>query len=489
MTDDLWRLSACDLVDGYRAGRFSPVEVTEAVLARMAHIDGNLEAFCHRDDETVRRLARESEARWLAGTPAGPVDGVPVSVKDVLRLQGWPTRYGSKTVDAKGPWLEDSPSVAAMRAGGAVFLGMTKTPELGWKGVTDGPLYGSTRNPWNIRMTAGGSSGGAAAAVAAGMGPLAFGTDGGGSVRIPAGFCGIVGLKPSFGRVPVWPASAFGTLSHVGPMARTVRDAALMLDVIGHPDSRDSWSLPEAGRSAMEDVEGGIRGLRIAWSPDLGYVRVDPDIAALVARAVAALADLGAEVEEIDPPADKPEEAFRTLWYAGAAAAIRTESRARRRFLDHGLVAIAEEGERLRAVDVVEAEKARGRYALAMGAVLDRHDVLVTPTLPIPAFEVGLEVPRDWAYDRWFTWTPFTYPFNLTRQPALTVPCGFTAAGLPAGLQIVGRVGDDHRVLRAGAAFQDACPTLDRWPASGRSTEPAAAPSAGARIETGESSL
>lgn len=474
MSDELWRLSARDLVDGYRADRFSPVEVTEAVLARMAYIDGNIEAYCHRDDATVRRLAEESAARWRAGAPAGPVDGVPVSVKDVLRLAGWPTRYGSKTVDAKGPWLEDSPSVAAMRSSGAVFLGMTKTPELGWKGVTDGPLYGSTRNPWNIRMTAGGSSGGAAAAVAAGMGPLAFGTDGGGSVRIPAGFCGIVALKPSFGRVPVWPPSAFGTLSHVGPMARTVRDTALMLDVIGHPHSRDSWSIPETGRSALADAEGGIAGLRIAWSPDLGYVRVDPEIAGLVARAVEALADLGAVVEEIPPPADKPEEAFRTLWYASAAAAIRGESRARRRFLDHGLVAIAEEGERLRGMDVIEAEKARGRYAVAMGGVFDRYDLLVTPTLPIPAFEVGLEVPRDWPWDRWFTWTPFTYPFNLTRQPALTVPCGFTGAGLPAGLQIVGRYGDDHRVLRAGAAFQDAQSTLDHWPSAGRSAQPAA---------------
>ena len=476
MTQDLTHLSACDLVEGYRAGSFSPVEVAEAVLARMAYLDGNIEAFCHRDDETVRAMARESESRWQRGTPIGPLDGVPVSIKDVLRVTGWPTRLGSKTVDAKGPWTSDSPSVAAMRAAGTVFLGMTKSPELGWKGVTDGPLYGSARNPWNLRMTPGGSSGGAAGAVAAGMGPLAFGTDGGGSVRIPAGFCGIVGMKPSFGKIPVWPPSTFGTLSHVGPMARTVRDAALMLDVIGHPDSLDSWSMPEDGRVARDELEGGIAGLRIAWSPDLGYVRVDPEIADLVRRAVDGLASLGAIVEEIEAPADKPEEAFRVLWYAAAANAVRTESKARRRFLDHGLIEIVEEGERLRAVDVIEAERARGRYAVAMGQIFDRHDLLVTPTLPIPAFEVGLEVPRDWPHDRWFTWTPFTYPFNLTRQPALTVPCGFTGAGLPAGLQIVGRYGDDHRVLRTGAAYQDAFPTLDRWPDAGRTSGPVPAP-------------
>jgi aspartyl-tRNA(Asn)/glutamyl-tRNA(Gln) amidotransferase subunit A len=478
MSEELTFLTAEELVVGYREKRFSPREAADAVLARMDEVDGNLTAFCHRDDETVRAMADESTARWTKGEPVGPLDGVPVAVKDVLRLKGWPTRLGSKTVDAKGPWEEDSPGVASMRAAGTVFLGMTKTPELGWKGVTDCPLYGMTRNPWNLRMTPGGSSGGSAAAVAAGCGPIAFGTDGGGSVRIPAGFCGIVGLKPTFGRVPVWPPSTFGLLSHVGPMARTVKDAALMLDQIAKPDPRDSWSLAENGTSYAAGLDRGVAGLRIAWSPDLGFVRVDPEIARLTAEAARRFEDLGATVEEVEPGFDNPEESFRVLWYAATAAALRTESRARRRFLDFGLATIAEEGATISAMDWLAADKARNALAAHMAQFHTTYDLLLTPTLPIPAFECGIEVPQGWPHDRWYTWTPLTYPFNMTRQPALTVPCGFTEAGLPAGLQIVGPRYADALVLAAGHAYQTAHPLLDRWPNAGLSAkkDDAAAP-------------
>ena len=472
---DLTRLSAVDLVEGYRRRDLSPVDVAEAVLERLDEVDGNLNAFCHRDDEAFRNGAKESEDRWMKGEPLGPLDGVPTSVKDVLRIKGWPTRLGSKTVEVKQDWNQDAPSVARLREAGALFIGMTATPEMGWKGVTDSPLYGSTRNPWNLRMTPGGSSGGAAAAVACGVGPLALGTDGGGSVRIPASFCGIVGLKPTFGRVAAWPPGIFGTLSHVGPMARTVRDAALLLNVIGKPDSRDPWSLADDGIDCLEETKEPVQGLRVAYSPDLGHVRVDPEVSGLVDEAVRGLSGIGMAVEEIEFDVPKAEETFRVLWYAAAAAAIRTQSKNRRRFLDYGLARIAAEGERLKAIDLVEAERERARYALGIGALFERFDLLVTPTLPIAPFEVGLEVPAGWPHERWYTWTPFTWPFNLTRQPALTVPCGFTEQGLPVGLQIVARRQADHFVLRAGAAFQEAYPALDRWPTAGRSLGPARA--------------
>ena len=471
MSEELTRLTAVELLAGYRSKRFSPVEVCEAVLARMDEVNGNLDAFCHRDDETARAMAIEAETRWSRGDPLGAVDGVPVSVKDVLRIKGWPTRMGSKTVDIKGPWEADSPSVQHMREAGAVFLGMTATPEMGWKGVTDCPLYGTTRNPWNLRMTPGGSSGGAAAAVATGMGPLAFGTDGGGSVRIPAGFTGIVALKPTFGRVPVWPPSAFGLLSHVGTMARTVEDAALMLDVIAQPDPRDAWSLVPNDTNHVAALERGVKGLRVAWSTDLGYVRVDSEVARLTAEAARRFEDLGAIVEEVSPGFDNPVESFRVLWYAAAAAAIRGESRARRRFLDFGLVTIAEEGARISAMDWLAADKARNALGVHMAKFHTEYDLLLTPTLPLAAFECGLEVPDGWPSERWYTWTPFTYPFNMTRQPALTVPCGFTDAGLPVGLQIVGPCHGDAAVLAAGHAYQKAYPLLDRWPNAGRSAQ------------------
>jgi len=468
MGEDLTRLSAVDLTAGYRSKQFSPVDVCNAVLARIDEVNGNLNAFCHRDDVTVRAMADDAEARWMSGATLSPLDGVPVAVKDVLRLKGWPTRLGSKTVDAAGPWEEDSPSVARMREAGAVFLGMTTTPELGWKGVTDCPLYGTTRNPWNLRMTSGGSSGGSAAAVASGCGPLAFGTDGGGSVRIPAGFCGIVGLKPTFGRVPVWPPSSFGLLSHVGPMARTVEDAALMLDQIAKPDARDSWSLAADGTSYAGSLGRGVEGLRIAWSPDLGYIRVDPEIAQLTAAAARSFEAMGATVEEVSPGFDSPEESFRVLWYAAAAAAIRPQSRARRRFMDFGLTVIAGEGARMSAMDWLAADKARNALAAHMARFHDDYDLLLTPTLPLPAFASGIEVPEGWPDERWYTWTRFTYPFNMTRQPALTVPCGFTQDGLPAGLQIVGPRYADALVLAAGHAYQKANSLLDRWPNAGK---------------------
>ncbi|MDE0045991.1 MAG: amidase [bacterium] len=469
-TEDLYRLTALDIVRHYRARDLSPVEVADAVLARLEEVDGNLNAFCHRDDEAFRAAAVASEERWVAGSPLGPLDGVPTSVKDVLRIRGWPTRMGSKAVDARQPWTADAPAVARLRESGALFIGMTTTPEMGWKGVTDSPLYGQTRNPWNLRMTPGGSSGGAAAAVACGVGPLALGTDGGGSVRIPASFCGIVGFKPTFGRVAAWPPGLYGTLSHVGPMARTVSDAALLLDVIGKPDSRDPWSLADQGIDHLEETRSTVAGLRVAYSRDLGHVRVAHAVADVVDQAVRDLGDLGMEIEEIEFDIPKAEEAFRTLWYAAAAAAIRTQSRHRRRFLDYGLTKIAAEGEAIRAVDLVEAERARTRYATDVGALLERFDLLVTPTLPISAFEVGLEVPSGWPHERWYTWTPFTWPFNLTGQPALSVPCGFTADGLPVGLQIVARRQADALALRAGAAYQERFPTLSSWPTAGRAS-------------------
>src|SRR5580704_966085 len=243
MPDDITRLSATELLGLYRRRELSPVEATQAALDQIDARDAAVNAFCLVRGEESLAAARESERRWHAGEPAGLLDGVPTSIKDLLLTTGWPTRRGSRTIDAAGPWPEDAPAVARLREHHAVLLGKTTTPEFGWKGVTDSPLTGVTRNPWDVSRTPGGSSGGAAAAVACGMGPLAVGTDGAGSIRIPASFCGIVGLKPTHGRVPVYPPSAFGTLSHVGPMTRTVADAALLLDVLGAPDARDPLAL------------------------------------------------------------------------------------------------------------------------------------------------------------------------------------------------------------------------------------------------------
>jgi aspartyl-tRNA(Asn)/glutamyl-tRNA(Gln) amidotransferase subunit A len=446
-------ITATQLLEEYRAGRLSPVEATKDALARIDEQNGKLNAFCLVDAAQALAAAAESEERWRRGEPHGLLDGVPVSVKDLLLTKGWPTLRGSHSIDPDQPWDVDAPSVARLREHNAVIIGKTTTPELGWKGVTDSPLTGVTRNPWDPTMTAGGSSGGAAAAVAAGMGTISLGTDGGGSVRIPASFSGVFGIKPTYGLVPLYPASPFGTLAHVGPLSWSVRDSALALDVLSGVDSRD-WSAgprPVEGSFAAAAEAGDVAGMRIAFSPTLGRVSVDPEVAGLVEAAVKVFAELGAIVSTADPVFADPVDAFHVLWFSGAAAATAALTDEQRAALDPGLREVCEQGARYSALDYIDATATRAAVGLTMGAFHERYDLLVTPTMPIPAFEAGVESP---AGGRWTGWTPFTYPFNLTQQPAATLPCGFTSAGLPVGLQVVGPRYADARVLAACAAFE-----------------------------------
>ncbi|MER6069463.1 amidase [Streptomyces sp. NPDC001817] len=450
-------LTAVALLDGYRKGEFSPGEATGQALERARRIQPEVNAFVRLTEEDALARARASEERWRRGEPAGLLDGVPVTVKDILLLRGHPTLRGSRTISEQGEWEEDAPSVARLREHGAVFLGKTTTPEFGWKGVTDSPLTGITRNPHDHSRTAGGSSGGSAAAVALGAGPLSLGTDGGGSIRIPAAFCGIFGLKPTYGRVPLYPASAFGTLSHAGPMTRDAADAALLLDVIGAPDARDWSGLPPAPGSFTEALRGGVHGLRVAYSPSLGgQVAVQPAVAAAVRRTVARLADLGAYVEETDPDFSEPVDAFHTLWFSGAARVTERFSPRKRQLLDPGLREICVRGARYSALDYLAAVDVRMDLGRRMGRFHERYDLLVTPTLPLTAFEAGAEAPRGSTHHRWTGWTPFTYPFNLTQQPAATVPVGKDDQGLPVGLQLVAARHRDDLVLRAAHALYEA---------------------------------
>jgi aspartyl-tRNA(Asn)/glutamyl-tRNA(Gln) amidotransferase subunit A len=457
MSDDLCTLSATQLLRLYRSKVVSPVDVARAVLKRIEEHNPRLNAFNFIAPDAITS-AKASEARWARGEPIGALDGVPTSIKDILLTRSWPTLRGSQTVNPKGPWNDDAPAVARLREAGAMLLGKTTTPEFGWKGVTDSALTGITRNPWNPERTPGGSSGGGAAAVAAGMGPLTIGTDGGGSIRIPCGFTGLFGLKPSFGRVPAWPLSPFGTVAHLGPMTRTVADAALMLNVLSLPDARDWHALPYDPRDYRVGLDDGIKGLRIAYSPDLGYVKVDYEVAALVREAVQIFAELGAHVEEVGPGFENPAEIFRVHWYAGAAYVLSALTAEQRRLVDPGLREVATEGAKVTLKQHMDAVQNRGALGVAMNAFHSQYDLLLTPTLPIPAFEAGKEVPEGSGMKRWTEWTPFSYPFNLTQQPAATVPCGFTSAGLPVGLQIVGPRYADALVLRAARAFESARP-------------------------------
>ncbi|MBI2753094.1 MAG: amidase [Betaproteobacteria bacterium] len=436
MKTDLCSLSASELLQLYRTRKASPVEATRAVLDRIGKLNPVLNCFCLVDEKAALARAKESEARWRKSEPKGLLDGVPASIKDLLLTKGWPTRRGSKTVNPAGPWNDDAPCVARLREHGAVLVGKTTTPEFGWKGVTDNPLTGITRNPWNPKMTPGGSSGGSTAAVAAGMGPLTVGTDGGGSIRIPCAFTGLFGLKPTFGRVPAWPLSPFGTVAHVGPITRTVTDAALMMNVLGLPDARDWHALPYDPRDYRVGLEDGVKGLRVAYSAALGYADVDREVAVLVRRAALQFSELGAHVEEADPGFENAGPIFTAHWFPGAAALLRSLDGEQLKLVDPGLRDVARQGARIRT------------------------DLLVTPTLPLAAFGAGREVANLLKEKRWTDWSPFSYPFNLTQQPAASIPCGLTRKGLPVGLHIVGPRYADALVLRAARAYESIRPIV-----------------------------
>ncbi|WP_341703240.1 amidase [Ferrovibrio sp.] len=465
MSDDLCFASAADLVDAYRGRSLSPVEVTQALLTRIAAVNPKVNAYCLVDEESALRDAQASEARWQAGKPLGPVDGVPASIKDIILTRGWPTLRGSKTVDPNQSWTEDAPVTARLREAGCVILGKTTSPEMGWKGVTDSPLTGITRNPWNLDTTPGGSSGGASAQVAAGLGQFAVGTDGGGSIRIPAGFTGIPGLKPSFGRVPAAPLSPFGTVAHLGPMTRTVRDAALMLREMAKPDARDWFALPYADTDYAAALPAGVKGLKIAYSPTLGYAKVDPEIAAVVDVAAKLFADLGAVVERVDPGFDDPVDVFHTHWFAGAYNALMALTPEQFRLVDPGLVQTFERGAAITLQQYLQAANARGALGVRMKRFHETYDLLLTPSLAVLAFTAGRLAPENMGDAYWTAWTPFSYPFNLTQQPAMSVPCGFSQSGLPIGLQIVGPMHRDDLVLRAAAAYEAATDWHRRRPA------------------------
>lgn len=470
---DLCYLPATEMVAAYRERRLSPIEVTGAILARLERLNPTLNAYCTVTAEAAMHAATLAAAA-RRGSRLGPLHGVPISIKDLIPTKGIRTTRGSRLFANNLP-EEDAPVVERVKRAGAIILGKTNTPEFGWKGSTDNLLFGPTRNPWNLSRTAGGSSGGATAAVAAGLGPLAVGSDGGGSIRIPSSFTGIFGLKPSFGRVPYYPPSPIGILSHVGPMTRTVADAALLLDVIAGPDDRDRFTLPPAGISYLEVARAGARegearglgGRRLAWSPDLGYAPVEPEVVEIAAAAARRLADLGCALEAEDPGFADPAEALATLFYAGEGAFLRTMREGWRDLADPGLVAATDEMAGLTAHQYVQATFVANAVWEVMRRFLTRYDALLTPTVAVPAFPLGMEGPTEVAGKpvKRLGWTPFSFPFNLTGQPAATIPAGVTRDGLPVGLQIVGRRHDDATVLRLAAAYEAAYPWGDKRPA------------------------
>ncbi|MBM3599649.1 MAG: amidase [Alphaproteobacteria bacterium] len=453
--DDLAYTPATELVELIKAKKLSPVELMTATVARAERLNARLNAICTPTYDAAMDAARRAEDDVMTGRRLGPLHGVPTSIKDLAFTRGVRTMSGSFIWKDRVPDF-DAPFVERLRDAGAISLGKTTTPERGWKGNGDSPVTGISHNPWKHGTNAGGSSTGAAICAASGIGPIHQGSDGAGSVRMPAAFCGIYGLKPSFGRVAYHPIPTNGFVSHVGPMTRTVADAALMLKVMAGPDDRDIASLEAPPEDYPARLEESISGLKIAYSPDLGYLKVDAEVAEPVRKAALAFQELGVHVEEVDPGWGDPIEMEHCLYTANMAGGLVDLLDQWADKMDPGLVAVARHGMTYSAATYVAMQARRMSYYDKLREFFERWDILLTPALSVAAFDNTKLIPAHWEQHPWdwFRWAGFSYPFNLTWFPAATCPCGFTPAGLPVGLQIVAGRFRDLRVLQASRAFE-----------------------------------
>jgi aspartyl-tRNA(Asn)/glutamyl-tRNA(Gln) amidotransferase subunit A len=466
VTESLAFTPATELVARIAARELSPVELMDAVLARATRLQPTLRPFLTLDVDGARAAARIAEEALGRGEPLRPLHGLPVSIKDLEPTAGLRTTYGSRFFAEHVPEV-DGAVAGRLRAAGAIIFGKTNTPQFGHKDMSDNLLMPPTRNPWLLDRTAGGSSGGAAAAVATGIGPLAHGSDGAGSIRIPAALCGVFGFKPTFGRVPYWPNQDFwAARSHNGPLARTVRDAALLLASMAGYDPRDPLSLPSPVEDYVAACDGDLRGRRVAWSEDFGYAAVDPEVRTLTRRAAARFAELGCEVVEVTPPWPDPAPWAELLW--DHATAIRNAARVAEHpeWFEPSMRAQIEHGRATSVDELGRAQLARTTFYEQARTFFAGFDLLLTPQMPCPAWSVeeppatidGQPTPTM------FQRLQFTFPFNLTGWPAASVPCGFDRQGLPVALQIVAGLHADALCLRAAACFEALQPWADRRP-------------------------
>jgi aspartyl-tRNA(Asn)/glutamyl-tRNA(Gln) amidotransferase subunit A len=464
-SEDLGYLPATRLAELIRTKQLSPVEYTQGLLDRIATLEPKVNAFVYLAADQAMDAARAAEAKLVSGERIGRLHGVPVTIKDLAITKDMPTQQGSFIFQGNQP-SEDAPMVTRLRDEGSIVLGKTTTSEFGWTGVSHSPLTGVTHNPWKHGYNAGASSAGAGAGAAAGYGPLHQGSDGAGSIRMPAHFCGVFGLKPSFGRVPNYPVSTGDLTSHVGPLTRTVADSALMMEVMAGPHPWDYTSL-EAGPAAyLARLHEGVKGRRIAYSPDLGLARVDPDVAELVKAAADRFSELGAIVEEVSTPWAAPGPELIRFFWAAHLTRLKPQLGKWAAKMDPGLVACIQAATDVSVADYQLARERKMAYVASIHRWFQDWDFLLTPAVSVAAFPAEKLMPDHWPQHDWdwVSWAEFSYPFNMSWNPAASVPCGFIGDGLPVGLQIVGRRFDDLGVLQASAAFEAIQPWADNRP-------------------------
>ena len=471
--DDLLFMPATQAAALIRRGALSPVELLQAVLAAARRAQPRLNPFVVLLEEQAMADARAAEAAVRSGAPLGPLHGVPVSIKDQVDLRGVRTTHGSAIFADSPPAVADDVTVARLRAAGAVLFGKTTLPEFGHKALTDGPAFGTTRNPWDPTRTSGGSSGGAAVALACGLGPLALGMDGAGSIRIPAACCGVVGLKPTLGSIP-WQqgADAFGNYTYAGPMARSVADLAAMRAVLTGPDGSDPWSLGAADRPLSPALAGrDLHGLRVGIIEHAANPRLQREMAENLRASIAVLEALGATAGPAGGEIDWMEMPGRVMYQASFAIGQRRHLAEWRDRMDPTLLAFMQRGDGFSLEQFREGQYARTRLFRGIQALFERFDVLVTPTLSRTALPADFDAAHDEVEVEGELcgitrqgWSSYVYPYNLTGHPALTVPSGFDDAGLPTAVQLVGRWGAELDLLRLGAVLEGARPWAGRRP-------------------------
>ena len=452
---DIYWMDAVALAQEISEKKLSPVEVVNSFFERIGKINPKINAYITLMVDSALAEAKKAEDSMMKGEELGPLHGVPVSIKDLIFTKGVRTTMGSKLLEDFVP-QEDAVQVERLKKAGAIILGKTNTPEFGLKMLTDNRIFGFTRNPWNLERSPGGSSGGAAAAVASGLGPLAAGSDGGGSIRIPSSCCGVFGIKPQLGRVPRYPIfHGAEILTHEGPITRSVRDAALMLDVISGIHWGDVYSIPAPEESFFKSMNSGIKGMKIAWSPDLGYAQVETEVRDICEQAVSKFTGIGAVVEEAHPEIDNPESYHATIYTVDHLAVLSSFGPVDEIVdkVDPLTATILYVAEDIKATEYAKAMFSRQELAVKLGEFFQVYDVLLTPTLAAPPPPIDFDDPAGF-----LRWLPFILVFSLTGQPAASIPAGWTRDGLPVGLQIIGRPYDEMTVLKAASAFEEVSP-------------------------------
>ncbi len=472
MNQDLWKYSGNDLIKFYKSRKLSPVDVVFSVLEQIKKYNNKLKAFVHINEEIIEKEAKASESRWFKGNPLGLIDGVPISIKDLLITKDYPTRRGSFIESLPTKSDKDAPVVKKILEQGGIVLGKTATPEFGHKGTTQSKRYGATLNPWDPELNSGGSSGGSACAVASGMGPLSIGTDGGGSVRIPCSFCGLFGHKPTFGKVPAYPISPFGTVANIGPISRTVADGGLLMNVIAKPDNDDWYSLPDDKVNYNEFNLNDVKNLKIGvfkyWGMKnfFNHISLENSIDVVYENIFKELKKAGLQLtfdSKIIWP-NNPADIFKIMWYVGAANLSKKIDKEEFSKIDENFLKFIDEGNKFSVFDFLAAEARRAENATYLSNLFEKFDVLIGPTMPVLPLECDDVIPKNYESKDLFSWTPFTYPFNLTKHPSSTINCGFSSSGLPIGIQVVAPHYEDKRCFQVSAYLEKVFSITNKWP-------------------------